>query len=166
MNPNYLTYLFMGVAGSGKTTIAKKFSKKINAFVIEGDDFHSSENINKMSSGIPLNDEDRYEWLVKIKNEIQSRQKTQNVVVTCSALKKKYRLILEVDNYKLVYLKISKATARKRIRSRLNHFMPDSLIDSQFAILEEPINGLTLNENLSPNEMIKELTSHFQKEIL
>ena len=97
----------MGVAGSGKTTIAKLLSKKINAFLIEADDYHSKNNIDKMSAGIPLNDDDRYDWLVKIKKEIHKRKSFQNLVVACSALKEKYRSILKVKEEYLVYLKIT-----------------------------------------------------------
>ena len=81
MNKKFFTFLIMGVAGSGKTTIAQKLSKKINASLIEGDDYHSKNNIAKMSNGIALNDEDRYDWLIKIKDEILKRQKSQNLIV-------------------------------------------------------------------------------------
>ena len=166
MNKKFFTFLIMGVAGSGKTTIEQKLSKKINASLIEGDDYHSKNNIAKMSNGIALNDEDRYDWLIKIKDEILKRQKSQNLIVTCSALKEKYRSILEVKNYNLVYLKISKETARKRIKSRKDHFMPDSLVESQFSILEEPNNSITLNETLKPDEIINKLMLIIKKNML
>ena len=75
MNKKYSTFLIMGVAGSGKTSVAEKLSKKINAHFIEADNFHSKENIAKMSAGKPLNDEDRHGWLIKIKEEINKRKK-------------------------------------------------------------------------------------------
>ena len=162
MNDQFITFLIMGVAGSGKTTIAQKLTKEINAFLIEADDYHSKNNIKKMSSGIPLNDEDRYDWLVKIREEIVKRQKTQNLVVTCSALKEKYRSILNVKNYYLVYLKINKETARKRINNRRDHFMPDSLVESQFSILEEPKKAITLDQSLNPDEMVNQLMLIFK----
>ena len=162
MNDKFITFLIMGVAGSGKTTIAQKLTEEINAFLIEADDYHSKNNIKKMSSGIPLNDEDRYDWLVKIREEIIKRQKTQNLVVTCSALKEKYRAILNVKNYYLVYLKINKETARKRINNRRDHFMPDSLVESQFSILEEPKKAITLDQSLNPNEMVNQLMLIFK----
>ena len=162
MNDQFITFLIMGVAGSGKTTIAQKLTEEINAFLIEADDYHSKNNIKKMSSGIPLNDEDRYDWLVKIREEIVKRQKTQNLVVTCSALKEKYRSILNVKNYYLVYLKINKETARKRINNRRDHFMPDSLVESQFSILEEPKKAITLDQSLNPNEMVNQLMLIFK----
>ena len=149
----------MGVAGSGKTTVAKLLSKKINALFIEADDYHSKNNIDKMSAGIPLNDDDRYDWLIKIKEEIYKRKKIQNLVVACSALKEKYRSILNIKEDYLVYLKITKKTAKTRIKNRKDHFMPDSLVDSQFDILEEPDVCITLEEILTPEETTSHLTS-------
>ena len=136
MKEKFFTILIMGVACSGKTTIAKLLSKKINAFLIEADDYHSKKNIDKMSAGIPLNDDDRYDWLIKMKEEIDKRKSFQNLDVACSALKEKYRSILNVKEEYLVYLKITKNTAKTRIKNRKDHFMPDSLVDSQFSILE------------------------------
>ena len=159
MRDKFITILIMGVAGSGKTTIAKLLSKKINAFLIEADDYHSKNNIDKMSVGIPLNDDDRYDWLDEIKEEIDKRKSFQNLVVACSALKEKYRSILHVKEDYLVYLKITKKTAKTSIKNRKDHFMPDSLVDSQFAILEEPDVCVTLDETLKPDEMITHLTS-------
>jgi gluconokinase len=162
MSNKFCTFLIMGVAASGKTTIAEKLAEKINGFLIEGDDYHTKENIDKMSSGVALNDNDRYEWLLKIKNEILNRNKNQNLIVTCSALKEKYRSLLGPQNFNLVYLKVSKKTALQRIRSRQGHFMPDSLVDSQFAILEEPQKSIVLNESLNTNEMIEKLVSIYK----
>ena len=162
MSNKFFTFLIMGVAASGKTTIAEKLAEKINGFLIEGDDYHSKENIDKMSSGVALNDNDRYEWLLKIKNEILNRNKNQNLVVTCSALKEKYRTLLGPQNFNLVYLKVSKKTALQRIRSRQGHFMPDSLVDSQFAILEEPPISIVLDESLNTNEMVEKLVSIYK----
>lgn len=162
MSDKFCTFLIMGVAASGKTTIAEKLAEKINGFLIEGDDYHPKENIDKMSSGVALNDNDRYEWLLKIKNEILNRNKNQNLVVTCSALKEKYRTLLGPQNFNLVYLKVSKKTALQRIRARQGHFMPDSLVDSQFAILEEPQKSIVLDESLNTNEMVEKLVSIYK----
>ena len=162
MSDRFVTILIMGVAGSGKTTIAELLSKKINAFLIEADDYHSKNNIDKMSAGIALNDNDRYDWLVKIKENIDKRKSFQNLVIACSALKEKYRSILNIKEDYLVYLKISKNTAKTRIKNRQNHFMPDSLVESQFAILEEPDACITLDETLTPDEMTSHLTSIFK----
>ena len=159
MIEKFFTKLRMGVAGFGKITITKFLSKKINAFLIKADDYHSKNNIDKMSAGIPLNDDDRYDWLVKIKEEIHKRKSFQNLVVACSALKEKYRSTLHVKEDYLVYLKITKKTAKTRIKNRQDHFMPDSLVDSQFTILEEPDVCITLEETLTPEEATSHLTS-------
>ena len=159
MSEKFFTILIMGVADSGKTTVAKLLSKKINAFLIEADDYHSKNNIDKMSAGIPLNDDDRYDWLIKIKKEIDKRKNFQNLVVACSALKEKYRSILHVKEDYLVYLIITKKTAKTRIKNRKDHFMPDSLVYSQFVILEEPDVCITLEEILTPEEITSYLTS-------
>ena len=137
----------MGVAGSGKKTIAKFLSEKINAFLI------------KMRDSIVPNDNDRYDLLIKLKEEIDKRRSFQNLDVACSALKEKYRSILNVKEEYLVYLKITKNTSNTRIKNRQGHFMPDSLVNSQFAILEEPDVCITLDETLKPDEMITHLTS-------
>ena len=162
MSEKFFTILIMGVAGSGKTTVAKLLSKKINAFLIEADDYHSKKNKDKMSAGIPLNDDDRYDWLIKIKKEIDKRKSFQNLVVACSALKEKYRSILHVKEDYLVYLKITKKTAKTRIKNRKDHFMPDSLVDSQFTILEEPEVCIKLEETLTPEEVTSHLNSIFK----
>ena len=159
MSEKFFTILIMVAAGFGKTTIAKLLPKKISAFLNEADDCHSKNNIDKISAGIPLNDDDRHDWLIRIKEEIDKRKSFQNLVVACSALKKKYRSILNVKKEYLVYLKITKNTAKKRIKNRQDHFMPDSLVNSQFAILEEPDECITLDETLKPDEMITHLTS-------
>ena len=116
-----------------------------------------------MSAGIPLNDDDRYDWLIKIKEEIDKRKNFQNLVIACSALKVKYRSILNIKEDYLVYLKISKNTAKIRIKNRQDHFMPDSLVESQFAILEEPDDCITLDETFTPDEMTSHLTSIFKQ---
>ena len=115
-----------------------------------------------MSAGIPLNDDDRYDWLIKIKEEINKRKSFQNLVVACTALKEKYRSILNVTEDYLVYLKITKNTAKTRIENRKDHFMPDCLVDSQFAILEEPDVCITLEETFTPEETTSHLNSIFK----
>ena len=116
MSNKFVTILVMGVAGSGKITIEKLLSKKINAFFIEADDYHSKNNVDKMSANITLNDNDRYDWLFNIKEEIDKRKNFQNLVVACSALKQKYKSIISVKKDYLVYSKITKNTASTRIK--------------------------------------------------
>ena len=112
-----------------------------------------------MSAGIPLNDDDRYVWLIKIKEIIDKRKIFQNIVVACSALKEKYRTILNVKEDYLVHLKITKNTAMTRIKNRKGYFMPYSIVDNQISILEEPDIQITLEETLTPKETTSHLTS-------
>ena len=162
MKNKFITILLMGVAGAGKTTVGKVLTDKINGYFIEADDFHGKNNIKKMSAGIPLNDNDRYDWLIKIKNEILKRKEKQNLIVACSSLKEKYRELLGIGNYKLVFLKVDKLTAKNRINNRDDHFMPETLVDSQFSILEEPKNALVFELNLDQNEIVNEIIKHLK----
>ena len=157
MKNKFITILLMGVAGAGKTTVGKVLTDKINGYFIEADDFHGKNNIKKMSAGIPLNDNDRYDWLIKIKNEILKRKEKQNLIVACSSLKEKYRELLGTGNYKLVFLKVDKLTAKNRINSRDDHFMPETLVDSQFSILEEPENALVFEQSLNQDQIVNEI---------
>ena len=154
----YNVIILFGVSGCGKSLIGNQLSKDLQFEFIEGDDFHSNENIKKMKNNIPLNDDDREAWLDQINKEL-NKLRNRNVVIACSALKEKYRSILDVKEDYLVYLKITKKTAKTRIKNRKDHFMPDSLVDSQFAILEEPNVCITLEETLTPEEATSHLTS-------
>ncbi|MDE1190992.1 MAG: gluconokinase [Arachidicoccus sp.] len=133
--------IVMGVSGSGKSTVAAAVAQKMNALFIEGDSLHPKENIDKMEHGIPLNDEDREGWLKKIHALIeQITTEGKDCVVSCSALKIKYRAVLRksIDNILFIYLKGSYDLIHKWVENRSSHFMPPSLLKSQFADLEEP----------------------------
>jgi gluconokinase len=131
----------MGVSGCGKTTIAEMLAKRRGWSVIEGDSFHPRANVEKMAAGTPLTDEDRWPWLHAIAAEIDARRaRGESSVVASSALKRAYRDILIGDrpDVVLVYLKGSQELIAARLKARKGHFMPPSLLDSQFATLEEP----------------------------
>jgi len=131
----------MGVAGSGKTTIAHLLAEALHSAFLEGDDLHSPANREKMHHGTPLTDADRLPWLQRIAAAIDAwRAQGQSGVVTCSALKRQYRDILMGDRkgVRLVYLEGSPNVIRERLASRQGHFMPPALLDSQFAALEPP----------------------------
>ncbi|KAF2622153.1 carbohydrate kinase [Macroventuria anomochaeta] len=138
-----------GPAGCGKSTIAKVLSNRYGFEYIEGDEYHPKANIDKMAAGIPLNDEDRWDWLILLRDQaLQDLKKgAKGVVITCSALKKKYRDVIrtarlydeEPDaNVHFVYLRADKETLLARVRGRQGHYMKDSMVESQFAALEEP----------------------------
>jgi gluconokinase len=131
----------MGVSGSGKTTVARGVAQREGWRLVEGDNLHPQANVAKMHAGTPLTDEDRWPWLRAIAQEIDTmRGLGEQAVVACSALKRAYRDILigERTDVVLVYLQGSKELIAGRLAARTGHFMPPTLLDSQFATLEEP----------------------------
>jgi gluconokinase len=133
--------IVMGVSGSGKTTVAAMLAGALGVAFLEGDELHPHSNVEKMRSGTPLTDEDRWPWLRAIAARIDEwRAAGKAGVVTCSALKRAYRDILMCDRpeVRLVYLKGSHRLIHDRMAARHEHFMPVGLLDSQFATLEEP----------------------------
>lgn len=154
----------MGVAGSGKTTAARLFAQKTGAIFYEGDDFHPPENIAKMRSGIPLTDEDRVSWLLALRKIISdSLAKNTFAVLTCSALKAKYREQLQSGDRRVqfVYLTAPRAVLESRLKARSSHYMPASLLDSQLATLEPPMDALTINREESPEEIVAKVIQTF-----
>ena len=129
----------MGVAGSGKSTLGAAVAERMGWPMIEGDDFHSDENRTRMRAGVPLSDADREGWLRSLARELQRHP--VGAVLTCSALKRKYRDLLRDASPGLafVFLDISEDEALWRLRARGQHFFPPELLQSQFATLEVPI---------------------------
>ena len=132
----------MGVAGSGKSTIAAGLAEKLGVDFIEGDSLHPQANVQKMASGHPLTDEDRWPWLEAIGDRIEAeRAAGMGVVVSCSALKHVYRDCLRKrvnGRVRFILLDGSRELIAKRMLGRKGHFMPQSLLDSQLATLERP----------------------------
>jgi gluconokinase len=150
----------MGVSGSGKTVIGSGLAEALGGRFAEGDRFHPPENISRMSAGLPLRDEDRWGWLDAIATEIsEAERQGETLVVACSALKRVYRDRLRLASRRLrfVYLEIGRDAAAARVAARKGHFMPASLIDSQFAALEPPASdegALTLDAAGDPVELV------------
>jgi carbohydrate kinase (thermoresistant glucokinase family) len=139
--PGPAVVIVMGVSGSGKSTIGTLLALRLHWEYEDADWFHPAANIEKMHNGIPLTDADRLPWLKAIARWIDdSRQAGRHGVVACSALKRQYRDILIGDrpDVDLVYLKGDEPLIARRIATRHEHFMPPSLLHSQFAALEEP----------------------------
>jgi gluconokinase len=130
----------MGVSGSGKTTVAGALAQNLGWTLAEGDDFHSPANIAKMRAGTPLNDDDRMPWLRAIAAWIDARKAGESAIVTCSALKRAYRDLLAGGRPEVlfVYLKGTADVMSRHLAGREDHFMPASLLSSQFETLEEP----------------------------
>ncbi len=128
----------MGVASCGKSTLGVALAKKLGASFVEGDQLHSAESVEKMSSGIALTDDDRWPWLGRLGAELQG---STVVVASCSALKKSYRqVIAQGANRQVIFVHLhgSREVLAQRIASRKGHFMPASLLESQLATLELP----------------------------
>jgi gluconokinase len=132
----------MGVAGSGKTTIASGLAETLGVPFVEGDSLHPPANVKKMAGGIALTDEDRWPWLEAIGDRIEVERVTgHGVVVSCSALKHVYRDCLRKQVHGTVQFILLDGTPEligDRMRKRKGHFMPPALLDSQFATLEKP----------------------------
>ncbi len=156
-----MVIVLMGVAGAGKTTIGHKLSAELGWKFYDADDYHTRANIEKMKRGLPLNDADRAPWLESLRTIIRScLEHEENAVLACSALKKSYRNFLLIDErVKLIYLKGSYDLIQERLLNREEHFMKPSMLDSQFAALEEPEPSMHLDASQSPEEIIKEIRS-------
>jgi gluconokinase len=133
--------IIMGVSGSGKSTIAGKLAERLHWTCEDGDRFHPKSNVEKMSAGHPLTDQDRRPWLEAIAGEIDRVGRDgEHAVIACSALKRAYRDILVHgrDDVRIVYLKGSRDLIARRLKLRKGHFMPPTLLESQFNTLEPP----------------------------
>ena len=153
--------ILFGVSGCGKSLIGKKLAEDLKYEFIEGDDFHSNENIEKMNKNIPLNDNDREIWLKDINSEI-NRLKIKNIVVACSALKESYRqaLIDGVDaDIDWFCLKGNFNLIKKRLDSREVHFFKSDLLDSQFNIIEYPDYCKFIDITKSPDIIVEKIKS-------
>jgi gluconokinase len=131
----------MGVAGSGKSVIGAALARALGVEFVEGDDYHSTQNVERMSAGMPLTDEDRASWLSALGERIgKARKAGKGLVVSCSALKRSYRDILRAKGGELqfIYLRGPRSVIVERMAQRLGHFMPPAMLDSQFDALQVP----------------------------
>ncbi len=158
--------IVMGVAGSGKTTVGKKLAEVLNCPFYEGDDFHPVENARKMKTGEALTDEDREPWLKLISEKMKEWRKQNSIfVLACSALKAKYRRILESnEKLKWIYLKGNHDLVHRRLLSRAGHFFPTQLLETQFHDLEEPTEALVVDIALPVDKMVEKIHSRLNLE--
>lgn len=161
--PRPMILVVMGVSGSGKTTIGTQLALTLHWDFEDADWFHPTRNIDKMHAGIPLTDEDRAPWLIAIADFIdQARTAGHHAVVTCSALKRRYRTVIigNRPDVRLIYLKGDKDLIGRRIATRHEHFMPASLLQSQFDALEEPgpdENPIVVSVEPRPREIVAQV---------
>jgi gluconokinase len=153
----------MGVAGSGKSTIAAALSQQLGWACAEADEFHPQSNIEKMTQGVPLQDEDRWPWLQLIQDWMTAKANAgDSTVLTCSALKQSYRSLLAQAEGRVLFLHLDGAAGLigERMQGREGHFMPPTLLPSQFATLEPltedelATGSLRLDISKSPVELV------------
>ena len=147
----------MGVSGAGKSTLGSALAKQLDWDFIEGDDYHSKRNIEKMRTGHALSDSDRRPWLIRLHQLITSYTvQHRNAVLTCSTLKKDYRDVLghNITNIRYAYLCGEVRLFRERLKSRGHHYMPSDLLDSQIKVLEPPEDALLVPMSLPTDEQI------------
>jgi len=159
-----MVIVIMGVSGSGKTTIGQLLEKKMSYVFIDADDYHSDKNKLKMINNVALNQEDREPWLKSLRILLDKYiENKKGLILACSALSKDSRSVLGTNRIEihLVYLKGSKSLIKKRMVNR-NHFMPSSLLDSQFLELSEPTNALVIDINQKPSQLATQIHNHIQ----
>lgn len=153
--------VLMGVSGCGKTTLAEVLSARLGWDYEEGDALHPQANVDKMASGHPLTDEDRWPWLARVRAWIDRHvREGRPGIVTCSALKRRYRDRLRAPGVVFVHLHGPRAVIAERLRARRGHYMPPSLLDSQLADLE-PLgadeSGFVVDVRLEPEAKAAEV---------
>lgn len=151
--------IVMGVSGCGKTTLGKILAERLSCCFSDADAFHPEANVGKMQAGIPLQDEDRWPWLAKIRSAIDGwQEKGESHIIACSALKQAYRDRLSPSGDVIfVYMKGTRETIQPRLAARKGHYMNPHLLDSQFATLEEPTGILTVGIKGTTEEIMSDV---------
>jgi gluconokinase len=159
--------ILMGVSGSGKTSVGQLLARRLGWTFFDADDFHPPANIEKMRSGIPLDDADRAPWLAAL-NGLLARTigEGKHPVLACSALKEKYRRTLLDGNrgIRIVYLRGDYGLIRRRMEERSHHYMKADMLRSQFEALEEPRNAVTVDIDRPPAEIVDRIVSRLNAE--
>jgi gluconokinase len=154
--------IVMGVTGVGKNTVGSELASRLQYEFKDADDFHSPRNIENMSQGIPLTDEDRLPWLQTLHRLLLDYSlRNKSVVLACSALKQSYRDILS-DNLSVtwVYLRGSETEILERLSHRHGHFAHDNLLQSQLEILEEPKDAIVIDVGSAPTQEVERILAH------
>lgn len=153
--------IITGVSGTGKTTIGNLLAEKLHLPFYDGDHFHPQENIDKMSQGYPLNDQDRIPWLEILASKLIESEKSGGAVLACSGLKESYRQQLAVSqNLRWIHLKGDRDLIWERMLARQNHYMKASMLDSQLATWEEPEYGICISIDQSPASILGQVVEY------
>jgi len=156
--------LVMGVCGCGKTTVGQALAQQLGWRFIDADDLHPQSNVAKMASGVPLTDADRWPWYERIVEEL--RHHGGHAVLACSALKRIYRdRLAQAGDLRVVFLKGDAAAIAPRVASRRGHFMPASLLESQFATLEEPVDAIVIDATLPVAAQVAAISRALREEL-
>lgn len=153
--------VLMGVCGCGKTTVGRALADELGWAFLDADAFHPQANVAKMAAGIALNDDDRWPWLDRIAGELRAlNERRRHAVLACSALKRSYRdRLARSGELRWVHLKGDAATIEPRLASRSGHYMPPSLLASQFATLEEPADAIVIDIRLSIEAQVAQIAA-------
>jgi len=156
----------MGVCGCGKTTVGELLATQTGGIFIDGDSLHPPENVAKMSTGSPLNDDDRAGWLAVIRTKAAEHPGPWPLLIACSALKRKYRDLLcqgkRGEKFYFIHLSGSTSLIKERMEKRTDHFMKAGMLKSQFSDLEtlgEDEQGCTVDITSSPEEVVRKIQS-------
>ncbi|WP_229263226.1 gluconokinase [Duganella dendranthematis] len=158
-----IRWVVMGVSGCGKSTVGQALATANGVGFVEGDQFHPEANVAKMSAGVALNDDDRADWLLTLQAQIrEARERGEGLVISCSALKRRYRDLLREGDpaLRFAHLNGPKELIAARMQARVGHYMPTSLLDSQFRDLE-PLQadeaGITLDIRIPPDDLVTQI---------
>jgi gluconokinase len=154
--------VIMGVSGVGKTTVGELLSQQTGWAFYDADSFHSPANIEKMRSGVPLTDEDRWPWLDRLNAVLRdAERKGESVILACSALKQRYRdrIAQGVTTVRWVHLAGAFELIKQRIDARKGHYMTAKLLESQFAALERPLDALEIDVSADPEQLAANVSS-------
>ena len=152
-----MVVVIMGVTGSGKTTVGRFLAERLGWAFYDADDFHPPANVAKMRSGVPLTDADREPWLEALRALLLGLV-SRNAVLACSALRRDFRArLIDGLDIRVVYLEADPELIAERVRARRGHFMPSSLVSSQFDALEEPEGVMTLDAKLPPQALVEQI---------
>jgi gluconokinase len=154
--------LVMGVAGVGKTTLGAALARERGWRFIDADDYHAPENVAKMKAGIPLEDADRWPWLARLNKRLREEE---NAVLACSALKEKYRdrLLQGIAHCAVVYLHAPAELIHSRLQARSHRYMPASLLESQLAALEPPMDAIAIDVAAEPSSCIAAILARLEQ---